>query len=61
MGYLRGHIETINTNLECGFILQFRNENHHDLWFKLHKKKCELCNKNLHSKNRKNIKILHIK
>ena len=54
---MSGHKVSIDTNLKCGFVLDFKNEKCKDLWLKLHKKKCELCNKNLHKT--KNILILN--
>ena len=59
--YLSGDFDIIGSNLNCGFNVEFKDEKTKDLWLKLHKKKCEKCNKKLHNNLHQTKTIKNIK
>jgi len=36
--------EKFNANTECGLMLIFNSIDHRNIWIKLHRKKCSICN-----------------
>ena len=36
--------EKFNATTECGLLMIFNSIDHRDIWIKLHRKKCPICN-----------------